>query len=64
MPENSTKTDLYATFALAGVNSITLNHDEMRVAAAVFDAVRSHGCTTLAGLASAVRAVNKMRADA
>lgn len=57
------KTDLYATFALAGVDSITLSHDELRTAGAVFDAVREHGCTTLAAIASAIRAVNVMRGD-
>ncbi|AHB79583.1 hypothetical protein PBI_VALIDUS_53 [Mycobacterium phage Validus] len=43
---------------------ITLSHDEMRAAAAVFDAYRAEGLTSLGAVAAAVNAVNTMREPA
>ncbi|QFG09238.1 hypothetical protein SEA_EFRA2_51 [Mycobacterium phage Efra2] len=40
---------------------ITLNHDEMRAAAAMLDTYRAEGLTSLGAMAAAVNAVNKLR---
>ncbi|QBP31633.1 hypothetical protein SEA_NIKLAS_51 [Mycobacterium Phage Niklas] len=40
---------------------MTLTHDEMRAAAAVFDAYRAEGLTSLGAVAAAVNAVNALR---
>ncbi|AYR01118.1 hypothetical protein SEA_LEMOND_53 [Mycobacterium phage LeMond] len=43
---------------------ITLTHDELRIAAAVLDAQRAEGTTTVGAMAHAIRAVNVSRTPA